>query len=142
MSRSELVTKNKNVYRRFIQEIFNDGRLDQLSELVSESYILHDAPPGMPSGPEAIKQIVSMFRTGFPDLVITIDHLIGEGDMLAAKSTTQGTHLGNIFGIPATGKLIKISGLTMVSIKNGKLAASWVRNDMVGLIEQLEANKK
>ncbi len=139
---SELATKNKNIYRRFIQEIFNNGRLDQLSEFVSESYILHDAPPGMPSGPEAIKQIVSMFRTGFPDLTIMIDHLIGEGDMLAAKSATQGTHLGNIFGVPATGKLIKISGLTMVCIKNGKLTASWVRNDMVGLMEQLEPNKK
>ena len=141
MPESTQIEKNKVIYRRFIQEIFNEGRLDKLTELVSPDYVLRAAPPGTPSGQEAIKQIVTMFRTAFPDLKITIEHLIGEGDTLAARSVTEGTHQGTIFGIHATGKAIKMPGLTMVRIANGKLQESWVRNDVLGLMNQLDPSR-
>lgn len=137
-----LIEKNKVIYRRFIQEIFNEGRLDRLSELVSSTYILQDAPKGTPSGQEAIKQIVTMFRTAFPDLKITIERLIGEGEMLAAKSVMQGTHQQTIFGIAGTGRVINMSSLTMVRITDGKLQESWVRNDLLGLMNQLDPSRK
>lgn len=131
------IEKNKLVYQRFIQEIFNEGKIDRMTDLVAPDYLLREGPPGTPSGHEAIKQIVTIFRSAFPDLKITIEHLIGEGDTLAARSVTQGTHLGSFFGVKATGKSIRMPGLTMVRIVNGKLQESWVRNDMQGLIHQL-----
>src|SRR4051794_19255022 len=116
MSEAKYIEFNKTIYRRFIQEIFNEGRLDKLNELVSPDYVLHEAPPGTPSGPDAIKEIVMMFQSAFPDLKITLDELVAEGDRVTARATTQGTHKGAFLGISATGKAVKITGLTLVRI--------------------------
>lgn len=131
--------QNKQHYRRFIQEIFNDGHLDRLSEFAAPDYVVREAPPSTPAGPEGIAQIVTMFRTGFPDLNIVIEELIGEGDWIAARATTHGTHKGMIFGIAPTGRKIAVSGLTMVRIVDGKLKESWVKNDVPSLMNQLGA---
>ena len=129
--------QNKSVYRRFIQEVFNEGRSDALDALVSPSYVLHDAPPGAPSGPQAVAEVARMFRSAFPDLTITIDELVAEGDKVCARATTRGTHRGTIFGIAATGRPVTMTGLTMVRIVDGRLVESWVKNDVAGLMRQL-----
>jgi steroid delta-isomerase-like uncharacterized protein len=127
--------QNKAVYRRFIQEVFNEGRLDALDALLSPSYVFHDAPPG----PQAIAEVVRMFRAAFPDLAITIDELVAEGDKVCARATTRGTHRGPIFGFPSTGKPVTMTGLTMVRIVDGRVVESWVKNDVAGLMRQLGA---
>ena len=142
MSELKNTEKNKILYRRFIQEIFNEGNFDKLDELVSSEYKLQNAPLELPTGRDAIKHIVSMFRGAFPDLKITIEELIGENDILAARSVTQGTHKGTIFGIPPTNRTIAMPGLTMVRIIDNQLHESWVRNDLMGLLEQLGAGPK
>jgi steroid delta-isomerase-like uncharacterized protein len=131
--------QNKAVYRRFIEEVFNEGRLDVLDEVLSPSYVYRDAPPGTPPGPEGIMQVVSMFRAAFPDLKITIDDQVAEGDKVCSRTTMRGTHRGVIFGIPATGKAVTMTGLTMVRIADGRLVESWVKNDVMGLMSQLGA---
>jgi len=80
-----ITDKNKAVYRRFIQEVFNEGRLDKIEEFLSPSYVYRDAPPGTPSGPAGIKEIVSMFRAAFPDLKITIDEQAAERDLVCSR---------------------------------------------------------
>jgi predicted ester cyclase len=132
------IESNKATYRRFINEVFNQGRLDMVDELVDESYTLHDAPPGTPEGPEAIKQVVKMFRAAFPDLQITIEDQIAEGDKVCSLAVTRGTHKGTIFGIAPTGNSIAMKGLTLVTIIDGKLVETWIKNDMMGLMEQLK----
>ena len=129
--------KNKEFYRCFIQEVFNEGRLDKLDSFLSPSYIYRDAPPGTPSGAEGIKQIVSMFRTAFPDLKITIEHQVADNDYVCSRTITRGTQKGDVFGISATGKAVTVPGLTMVHIVDGRLAESWVKNDVIGLLNQL-----
>ncbi len=129
---------NKVVYRRLIDEIFNEGRLDMINEVLSPSYIYHDAPQGTPPGLEGIKQIVSAFRAAFPDLKITIEDQISEGDKVCSRTTMRGTHKGIIFGIPPTGKSITMHGMTMARIADGLVIESWVKNDVKGLLDQLE----
>jgi predicted ester cyclase len=113
--------------------------LDRLGDFTAPGYQVREVPPGTPPGADAVKQIVTMFRTGFPDLKIVIEELIGEGDWIAARATTHGTHQGTIFGIAPTGKTIAVSGLTMVKIVDGKLTESWVKNDIASLMAQLGA---
>ena len=129
--------ENKAIYRRFIDEVFNQGRLDALHEFLSPAYVLHDAPPGAPPGAAAVADVVRMFRGAFPDLTITIDELVGEGDLVCARATTRGTHRGPIFAVAATGRQVTMTGLTMVRIVEGRLVESWVRNDVAGLMRQL-----
>ena len=131
--------QNKAVYLRFIQEVFNEGRLDRLDQLLAPAYQIRDAPPGTPPGAEGVRQVVSMFRAAFPDLRITIEDQIAEGDKVCSRSTMRGTHKGVTFAIPATHKTIMMSGLTMVTIVDNRLVESWVKNDVMGLMAQLGA---
>jgi predicted ester cyclase len=133
--------KNKALYQRFIQEVFNEGKLDNLDQFLAPAYIVHDPPPTARNGAEAVKQIVTAFRTAFPDLSITIDELVAEGDIVCARATSRGTHNGPLFGIAPTGKSITMTGLTMVTIIDGRLTESWVRNDITGLMNQIAPKK-
>ena len=131
--------QNKTVYRRFLEQGFNQGRLDVVDEVLSPSYVNRDAPPGSPSGPEGVKQIINTFRAAFPDLQITIEELVAEGDKVCARSTMRGTHRGVLFGLAPTGKAVAMAGLTMVTVVDGRLVESYVRNDVAGLMSQLGA---
>jgi steroid delta-isomerase-like uncharacterized protein len=128
---------NKAVYWRYIQEVFNEGRLDRLNELLAPDYTYHEAPPGTPAGAEGIRQVVTQFRGAFPDLKITIEEQIAEGDRVCSRATTRGTHKGPLFGIPATGKSVTMTGITWVRVVDGKITDSWVKNDVFGLMSQL-----
>jgi len=130
---------NKLVYRNFIKEVFNEGRLDLLETFLDRSYINHDAPPGTPVGIDGVRQIVTMFRAAFPNLKVSIEDQIAEGDKVCSLVTIGGDHNGRIFGVPPTGKTIVMTGLTMVRIVNGKIRESWVKNDVMGLVNQLHA---
>lgn len=130
---------NKAIYRRFIEEGFNQARLGTLDEVLATGYVDHDAPPGIPPGPDGIKQIVQMYRAAFPDLRITIEEQAAEGELVTSRLTTTGTHRGELFGIPATDKTVTMTGLTMVRIQNGRLVEGWVKNDTLGLLQQIGA---
>ena len=139
----ELVTdRNKAVYRRFVQEVFNEGRLTMLEQLLSPSYINQDAPPGTPPNADGIKQVVANTRTAFPDLKFVIEDLVGEGDKVCARLTASGTHKGVFLDIPPTGKTISMKEMTMIHFVDGRMVASWVLNDMLGLMNQLGAGPK
>lgn len=139
MNTKHSLDRNKAIYQHYIQQVFNQGQVDLLDELLSPSYLYHEAPPGTLPGAEGIKQVVSMFRAAFPDLEITIDDQVAEGDLVCTRATTRGTHQGEIFGIPATGKAVTMNGLTLVRIVEGRIAESWVKNDVMSLMHQLGA---
>lgn len=134
-----LAEQNKAAYRRFIDVAFNEGQLGRLDELVTPNYVFHDAPPGTPAGPDAIRQVVTMFRAAFPDLKITIEDQIAEGEKVCSRATTRGTHRGAIFGISPTNRVVTMTGLTLVRVVDGRIAESWVKNDVMGLMNQLRA---
>jgi steroid delta-isomerase-like uncharacterized protein len=129
--------QNKALYNRYIQEVFNKGRLELLDELLSPSYVYHDAPPGTPEGPEAIRQVVTMFRTGFPDLEITLEAQAAEGEDVCSRSVMRGTHTGTVFGLAPTGNKVEMKGITWVRVRDGRITDSWVRNDVATMMRQL-----
>lgn len=132
-------TDNKALYRRFIDEVFNQGKVEKIPEFLAPSYTLHDAPHGAPAGPEAVAGIVRMFRAAFPDLHITIEEQVAEGDSVCARTVTRGTHRGTIFGVTASGRTITVPGLIWVRIVGGKLTESTVKNDVLTLLKQIGA---
>jgi steroid delta-isomerase-like uncharacterized protein len=139
----ETTELNKETYRHFINEIFNSGRFEKLNEFLTADYFFQDAPPGTAPGRDGIRQTVTMFRSAFPDLKVSIDEQIAEDDKVCSLATTTGTHTGGpIFGIQATGKRVTMKGMTLVRIANGRVAESWVKNDVLGLITQLGAGPK
>ena len=129
---------NKNLYRRYIEEAFNGGRVELLEQFLAPSYVFHDAPPNVAPGIEGVRQTIRMFHGAFPDLKITLEEMVAEGDLVCARATTRGTHSGQpMMGIAATGKKFVMRGMTMVRIQNGRITDSWVSNDVLGLMNQL-----
>ena len=128
--------ENKAIVRRY-QEIYNSNNVDALTEVVAEDFLTPRMMPGMPQGLEGAKTIHKATLLGMPDWHTEIEDLIAEGDKVVARITMTGTHTGDFFGIPATGKKISFSGIYIVRIANGKIVEHWGEEDSVSLLQQL-----
>ena len=129
---------NKALIRRVNEEAINGGNLALLDELASSDSVLHD--PNYPQpvhGAEGLKQYIRTFRTAFPDVHFTIEDMVGEGDTVAVRHTARGTHQGELFGIPPTGKQLTVTGMTCQRFVNGKPVEIWVNADNLGMLQQL-----
>jgi len=131
------IESNKAVVRRVFDEVFNQGKLEVVEEIYAADYVDHSAPPGFPPGLGSLKQSVALFRTAFPDLKITIEDMLAEGDKVAVRLTYHGTHLGEFMGIPPTGKSLSEAGIAVDLLKDGKIVEHWVLRDDMSLMQQL-----
>ena len=132
--------QNKAVSRRIAEELFEGGQLDLADELLDASFVGHDvATPESIRGPEGLKQQAQGYRAAFPDLELTIENQIAEGDFVATSWTARGTHKGDLFGIAPTEKQVTINGVTIDRFKGGKIAEAWDTWDTLGLMQQIGA---
>jgi steroid delta-isomerase-like uncharacterized protein len=130
--------ENKTVIRRFLKEIFEGGNLELADELFAADYVLHDpVVPQEARGPEGIKQYVSMYRSAFPDTRFTVEDQISEGDRVVTRWTGQGTHQGELMGIPPTGAQVTVTGVEFDRVSEGKMQETWVNYDALGMMQQL-----
>lgn len=128
---------NKALTQRFIDEIFNQGNLASLDELIADDFVDRTPMPNVPANKEGLKQIALMFRAAFPDLKVTVEQQIAEGDLVAMRLVTRGTHRGDLMGIAATGKQIEINEQHIIRIANGKAVEHWGVEDNLGMMQQL-----
>jgi steroid delta-isomerase-like uncharacterized protein len=130
--------ENKAVVRRELEEIFTQGNLDAAEDVYAPNIYSHQ-PAGSEdiSGLEAIKEFTAGLRQAFPDLEITIEDQIAEGDKVVTRSTSRGTHQGELWGIPATGKEVEVTSISMDRIEGGKIAEHWTQADQLGMMQQL-----
>jgi len=133
--------ENKRIVRRLFEEVMNRGNLALLDELVAPDYVDHDPanPPDLPPGREGLKQLISGYRAAFPDMQMTIEEQVAEGDKVVTRWTTRGTHKGELMGIAPTGKQATVTGIFIDRVKNGKLVESWANWDTLGMLQQLGA---
>ena len=132
--------EKKEVVRRFVDEVMNGGDLDLADELIAPDHVNHDpTAPDVPSGPGGIKQLISMYRSAFPDLHFETGEMICEGDTVAHRWTLTGTHEGEMMGVEPTGRKVEVSGVEMNHVENGRITASWTVSDAMGLMKQLGA---
>jgi steroid delta-isomerase-like uncharacterized protein len=128
---------NKELLRRFYDEVINGRNLDLIDELLADDFVEHEEFPGIPPTREGVKQTFAMFYAAFPDIHFRVDDLVAEGDLVAARVTVTGTHQGEFMGIPATGRSVEIDVMDFVSYRDGKGTAHWGVSDMVSLLQQL-----
>jgi steroid delta-isomerase-like uncharacterized protein len=107
-----------------------------IDELLDPSYVNHNMPAPAP-GNEGFKQVIMMFRNAYPDLHVTVEDVIAEGDKVASRGTWRGTHQGEFMGVPATGKQVAVSYSDIWRVENGKFVENWVQMDLLGLMQQL-----
>lgn len=132
--------QNKTAVRRLFDELWNKGNLPVADELIAPSYIHHDAStPDVGRGPESEKKRVTLYRNAFPDLRLTIEDTIAEGETVVARWTCRGAHRGELSGIAPTGKQFAITGVSVMRFAGGKMVEGHVNWDALGLMQQLGA---
>lgn len=119
------IQENKELVRRHVEEIWNRHNLEKVGEFVGGDLL--------GEGTEHIQQ----FLTAFPDVHVTIDDLIAEGDKVVARLRVSATNTGPFAGQPPTGKKIQFGSFRIFRIAGGKLVESWAMQDRLGLMEQL-----
>ena len=131
--------ESKAIMRRF-WAVWEQGNVDLLDELLAPEYINHTlAAPDLPPGPEGVKEVVSMFRSGIPDLRVVIEDMIAEDDKVATRYALEGTHKGDLFGVAPTGRHLSIKSMTVERLSEGKIVEHWRVTDELDMMRQLGA---
>ena len=135
--------RNKKTAQYYIDEVWNKGNLDIMEETHAESYMHHDPhdPWTRDHGPgaDAVKKLIRFYRTAFPDLHLTIEEIVAEGDVVVARFSSRGTHKEELAGHKATHKTVKLQGIFWWRFENGKIAEGRPYWDAHGFMRQIGA---
>lgn len=133
------VEANRQVAYRFYDELWNKANYAAAPELLHPDHFDHTLPPlpGLPQGRDGVLQLMQTFRAAFPDLVMSVDMVIGEGDLVGEVLTLRGTQTGSFLGVPPTGKSVEIKSVNICRIEDGLVRERWGASDDVGLLRQL-----
>jgi steroid delta-isomerase-like uncharacterized protein len=129
--------ENKAVIRRLVGEVYNEGNLDVVDELVAPDLFDHAAVPEHQHGIDGFKHIMEWVRTFSSDVHYDIEDIIAEGEKVAVRMTQSGTHTGSVKGNPATGKSFSVDYVHWFRLEDGKVAEMWAVRDDLSRLEQL-----
>jgi steroid delta-isomerase-like uncharacterized protein len=132
------IEQNKAMFRQMVDEIFNQGNMSLVDELMATDFVEHEElPPGIPGGREGVKVLTTQLRKAFPDFKAVIEDLIAEGDRVVGRMTWTGTQKGEFMGIPPTDKSISIEVIDIIRIAGDKFVEHWGIMDNMGMMQQL-----
>src|ERR1700722_270933 len=125
-NQQELRENNKQIVHRFIEEAWDRGKTNGVSELLANTCGFHDEVfPHLTTGAENFRRHIESCRAGFPDLKFTTDDTIAERDEVVVHWTARGTHKGQFLGMAPTNKKAAVSGTSIYRLENGKISESW-----------------
>jgi steroid delta-isomerase-like uncharacterized protein len=133
--------ENKAVVRRWFEEVMSQGDLVAVDAICMECHpgfqVINGIVPNPPPGMDGVKELITLFRTAFPDLRFSIEDQIAQGNKVMTRMTIHGTHQGDFQGIPATGKRVAFSAISIWEVVDGKLLQENVSWDALGVLQQL-----
>lgn len=132
----------KQLINRFVEELWNERRLETADAIFAKDCVTHQLRSGAPvdtvsRGPDAIKEHVAGWIASFPDLRFSIEQILSEGDCVVTQLRMEGTHQGAWLGIPASGNKVQIRMFTIHRVVQGKIVEDWVLVESLGLFQQL-----
>jgi steroid delta-isomerase-like uncharacterized protein len=127
---------HETLVRRYY-EIAASGELENLPEVLAPGFTIQNAPPDEDAGIDGLIMSLERARVSRPDFAFRIDDLFVDGDLIVVRTTISGTHLGDFFGLPPTGKWVEIPAIDLWQVADGKLSAVWHHEDILGMMKQL-----
>ncbi len=133
------VERNKEIVRSIFEDGLNRGEVEAIAALTADDFVDHDihVETGIVGGPEDMRQALRAIRAGFPDIQVTIEQIVAEGDTVVVRNTWRGTHRGTFNGVAATGNKVEIQGIMIWRIADGKIAERWATIDTLAFLRQL-----
>jgi steroid delta-isomerase-like uncharacterized protein len=132
-----MAQSNAEIVRRFADEVISRGEIDRAGEFAWEDVVEQVPLPGQGPGLEGLKDILRAMRTGFPDLVFSTLEQISEGDKVASRFEWTGTHQGTFLGIPPTGKAVRVWGIVIDRLVEGRIKETRIIMDTMGMLMQM-----
>ncbi len=131
--------ENKALVRRFFEN-YPKGYESLVDEFIAEDFVDHNPQgPNIAPGREGVKQVTAGRLSAFPDMKVTVDAQVAEGDKVVNRMTITGTQQGEFMGIPATGKSFSMGAVAIFRIEDGRIAERWGHSDAMGMMQQLGA---
>jgi steroid delta-isomerase-like uncharacterized protein len=138
MEQRPMSEENKAIFRRYVEEVSNQGNLD-LADEIFDRYVSHQSDgTTLERGPEDVKRFMGEFRQAFPDFHSVIEDQVAEGDKVVTRWKASGTHQGEFRGIAPTGNQMVVTGIGIFRFsEEGKVVESWDNMDQLGMMQQL-----
>jgi steroid delta-isomerase-like uncharacterized protein len=140
-----ITTDLKSAVRQFVAVCVNGDEVQRLGDFVSPDVEIHAATGGGPPDTRGVAELAAVFRSlrsVFPDLHVTVEDVVGEGDRVAMRWTARGTHEAEWGGVPATGRRVVFGGMDLYRFQYGKICEWWRNEDFSYLIEQLTGDSR
>jgi steroid delta-isomerase-like uncharacterized protein len=127
----------KTIARRFTDELWDQHQLSVADEIISHEFVDNDPVPGQRAGLAGYKEMISNFRSAFPDLRVRNEDVIVEANKIAIRWRARGTHQGPLMNIPPTGKEVELRGMDILRVEERKIVERWGEFDVFGMMSQL-----
>ncbi len=133
------VEGNILLMRRWFQEVWNDGRMQTVHELLSPNAVARGQRGADKEihGPDEFAKFVGEIRGAFPDIKVNVEDVFGAGDKVVLRWSAVMTHTGDSLGLPASGRTVRSQGITIARIADGKIVEGWDNWDQLGMLEQI-----
>ena len=135
-----MTVDNKTLIHRWFEEVWNQGRAETIEELLAEECVIHglaDASGREVRGPAEFRAFHAQFREAFPEIMVTVEDTISEGDLVAGRCSVRGKHRGDSLGFKATNAPVDFTGMIIVRVKDGKFVEGWNNFDFLKMYQQL-----
>jgi steroid delta-isomerase-like uncharacterized protein len=138
------VTDNVALLKRWFQEVWNEGRIETIHEIMAPEAIARGqyGPNQHIRGPEEFEEFVDRIRGSFSEMRVNVEDIFGVDDKVVLRWSGEMTHTGDALGFPATNKRIKVSGITIARFANGQIVEGWDNWDQLAMLEQLGVYKQ
>jgi predicted ester cyclase len=133
---------NKQVVRRVYDEVFGQGKLEVVDEVIAADAVEHTPPsPDFPLDDvrRGLKEFVQMMRQGLPDLRLNVEHMVAEGDLVAVNVVIEGTHQGELMGVPPSDAQVSVRGFDLIRVVDGMCTEHWGVQEDLKLLQQIGA---
>jgi len=128
---------NATIVRRFTEEVITRGDIDSAVQFVWEDVVEQVPLPGQGPGLEGLKDVLRGMRAAFPDLIFAVQEQIADGDKVASRFEWTGTHQGTFLGVPETGRFVRVWGIVIDRLEQGRIKDTRIIMDTLGLMIQL-----
>ncbi len=130
--------ESKAIGRQFMEQVIGRGDWDLAIDIVSPDVVMvHPSSPEPVAGFEAVKGMLMGFRSGLPDMTMTVEDAVAEDDRSVILWRLRATHTADLFGLPPTGKYVEMPGMSVFRVSDGKIVHDIVSEDTMGLMRQL-----
>jgi steroid delta-isomerase-like uncharacterized protein len=131
------IIDNRELVRRFIEGVWGKADMDLADQIIASDLIDHTPVSGVPGNREGYKQLVHALHTAFPDLSLSLDRVIVDGDVAVDYWTCRGTHQGEFMNVAPSGKPVTFSGIDILKIEDGQIVETWHIEELLQLVQQI-----